>query len=149
MLKQKCQAGGEGSSGGFILPEFNMCRDGILTSGLIAAMTGRKVIDEVIDFVSSYHQLRTKVSIDSDLHDKVLKNLESKVRSQFGKIIMLDGIKTIVDGDTWALVRKSNTEDIIRVSVESNDLAKAQQIQKDMTILVKQSSEEVGRKKHH
>ena len=149
MLKQKCQAGGEGSSGGFILPEFNMCRDGILTSGLIAAMTGREVIDEVIDYVSSYHQLRTKVSIDSDLHDKVLKNLESKVRSQFGKIITLDGIKTIVDGDTWALVRKSNTEDIIRVSVESNDLAKAQQIQKDMTILVKQSSEEVGRKKHH
>ena len=149
MLKQKCQAGGEGSSGGFILPEFNMCRDGILTSGLIAAMTGREVIDKVIDYVSSYHQLRTKVSIDSDLHDKVLKNLESKVRSQFGKIIMLDGIKTIVDGDTWALVRKSNTEDIIRVSVESNDLAKAQQIQKDMTILVKQSSEEVGRKKHH
>jgi len=31
MLKNNSQAGGEGSSGGFILPEFNYCREGILT----------------------------------------------------------------------------------------------------------------------
>ena len=142
MLKQKCQAGGEGSSGGFILPEFNMCRDGILTSGLIAAMTGKKIIDEVIEFVSSYHQIRTKIDVESDLHDSVLKKLERKVKGEFSQIITLDGIKTIVDEDTWALVRKSNTEDIIRISVESNDLQKAQQIQKEITNLVKQSHEE-------
>ena len=35
MIKDNAQAGGEGSSGGFILPEFNYCREGILTSGLI------------------------------------------------------------------------------------------------------------------
>ena len=40
MLKTSAQAGGEGSSGGFILPEFNYCREGILTSGLIASMLG-------------------------------------------------------------------------------------------------------------
>ena len=33
---QSC-AGGEGSSGGFIFPDFNFCRDGILTSGLIVS----------------------------------------------------------------------------------------------------------------
>jgi phosphoglucosamine mutase/phosphomannomutase/phosphoglucomutase len=139
MLKKKCQAGGEGSSGGFILPEFNMCRDGILTSGLIAAMTGKKIIDDVIKFVSSYHQLRTKIDVESHLHDKTLGILQKKLRQKFGKIITIDGIKVIVDDDTWALVRKSNTEDIIRISVESNDLKKAQQIQKEITILVKQS----------
>ncbi|MEK0327178.1 MAG: phosphomannomutase, partial [Nitrosopumilus sp.] len=42
MLKTKSQAGGEGSSGGFILPEFNYCRDGILTSGLIVSMLEKK-----------------------------------------------------------------------------------------------------------
>ena len=139
MLKKKCQAGGEGSSGGFILPEFNMCRDGILTSGLIAAMTGKKIIDDVIKFVSSYYQLRTKIDVESHLHDKTLGILQKKLRQKFGKIITIDGIKVIVDDDTWALVRKSNTEDIIRISVESNDLKKAQQIQKEITILVKQS----------
>ncbi|MDG7050334.1 MAG: phosphomannomutase [Nitrososphaerota archaeon] len=143
MLKEKCQAGGEGSSGGFILPEFNMCRDGILTSGLIAAMTGKKIIDEVIKFVSSYHQLRTKIDVESHLHDKTLTKLVQKLKSEFSEIITLDGVKIIIDDDTWILVRKSNTEDIIRISVESDNLQKAQQIQKRITSLVKQSHEQI------
>lgn len=143
MLKEKCQAGGEGSSGGFILPEFNMCRDGILTSGLIAAMTGKKIIDEMIKFVSNYHQLRTKIDVESDLHDKTLYKLVQKLKSESSEIITLDGVKIIIDDDTWALVRKSNTEDIIRISVESDNLQKAQQIQKQITTLVRQSHEQV------
>jgi phosphoglucosamine mutase/phosphomannomutase/phosphoglucomutase len=142
MLKKKCQAGGEGSSGGFILPEFNMCRDGILTSGLIAAMDGNKV-DQIIQFVAGYSQLRTKITVGSKLHDKVLDRFQKNVRGKFGKIITIDGVKVIIDEDTWALVRKSNTEDIIRISVESNDLQKAKRIQKDITALVKQSHDQV------
>ncbi|MFN3655053.1 MAG: phosphomannomutase [Candidatus Nitrosotenuis sp.] len=138
MLKKNCQAGGEGSSGGFILPEFNMCRDGILTAGLVAAMSSDKV-DEVIEFVSRYNQLRTKVNVESNLHERVLARLEKNMRSRFSKIITLDGIKTIVDEDTWALVRKSNTEDIIRVSVESDNLAKAKKIEREITDLLKES----------
>jgi phosphomannomutase len=143
MLKKKCQAGGEGSSGGFILPEFNMCRDGILTSGLVAAMTGKKIIDEIMKFVSSYHQLRTKIPVDSKFHDKVLSKLKKNLKGKFGKIITIDGVKVLVDEDTWGLVRKSNTEDIIRISVESNDLAKAKSLQRQMTSLVKESYDQV------
>ncbi len=142
MLKKKCQAGGEGSSGGFILPEFNMCRDGILTSGLIAAMDGAKV-DKIIRFVSSYSQLRTKIGIESKLHDKVLDRFQKKVKGKFGDTITIDGVKVVVDENTWALVRKSNTEDIIRISVESDDLQKAKKIQKDITVLVKESHDQV------
>lgn len=138
MLKKNCQAGGEGSSGGFILPEFNMCRDGILTAGLVAAMNSNKV-DEVIEFVSRYNQLRTKVNVESNLHERVLARLEKKMRSRYSKMITLDGIKAIVDEDTWALVRKSNTEDIIRVSVESDNLAKAKKIEREITDLLKES----------
>ncbi|MEM3065617.1 MAG: phosphomannomutase [Candidatus Nitrosotenuis sp.] len=138
MLKKNCQAGGEGSSGGFILPQFNMCRDGILTAGLVAAMSPDRV-DKVIEFVSRYNQLRTKVDVESNLHERVLARLEKKMRSRFSKLITLDGIKAIVDEDTWVLVRKSNTEDIIRVSVESDDLAKAKKIERETTDLLKES----------
>ena len=143
MLKKKCQAGGEGSSGGFILPEFNMCRDGILTSGLVAAMTGKKIVDEIIEFVSGYEQIRTKINIESKLHDKVLAKLQKKLRGEFGEIITIDGIKAVIDENTWALVRKSNTEDIIRISVESNDFEKAKSIQKLLTSFVKESHGQV------
>lgn len=142
MRKKKCQAGGEGSSGGFILPEFNMCRDGILASGFIAAMDTGKV-DEIIRFVSSYFQLRTKMSIASGLHDKTLERFQKNIRGKFGDIVTIDGVKIQVDGDTWGLVRKSNTEDIVRISVESNDLGKAKTLQKDITALVKQSHDQV------
>ena len=142
MLKTKSQAGGEGSSAGFILPEFNMCRDGILTSGLIASMVGTKQFDETIKFMEGYHQIRTKVSVDSKLHKKTLGILLKKMRKQSSQIITIDGIKSIIDENSWVLVRQSNTEHIIRVSAESNDLNKAKSIEKQITMLVKQSYEE-------
>jgi phosphomannomutase len=142
MLKTKSQAGGEGSSAGFILPEFNMCRDGILTSGLIASMVGTKQLDEIIKFMERYHQVRTKVSVDSKLHKKTLGTLLKKMKKQSSQIITIDGIKSIIDEDSWVLIRQSNTEHIIRISAESNDLNKARSIEKQITRLVKQSYEE-------
>lgn len=142
MLKTKSQAGGEGSSAGFILPEFNMCRDGILTSGLIASMVGTKQIDETIKFMEGFHQVRTKVSVDSRLHRKTLDRLLKNMKKQSSHIITIDGIKSIIDENSWVLVRQSNTEHIIRVSAESNDLSKAKAIEKQITMLVKQSYEE-------
>ncbi len=142
MLKTKSQAGGEGSSAGFILPEFNMCRDGLLTSGLIASMVGTKQFDDITKFMEGYHQVRTKVSVDSKLHKKTLGILLKKMRKQSSQIITIDGIKSIIDEDSWVLIRQSNTEHIIRVSAESNDLNKAKEIEKQITKLVKQSYEE-------
>ena len=142
MLKTKSQAGGEGSSAGFILPEFNMCRDGLLTSGLIASMVGTKQFDDINKFMAEYHQVRTKVSVDSKLHKKTLQVLLKKMKKQSSQIITIDGIKSIIDEDSWVLVRQSNTEHIIRVSAESNDLSKAKSIEKQVTKLVKQSYEE-------
>ncbi|HZS74193.1 MAG TPA: phosphomannomutase [Candidatus Nitrosotalea sp.] len=142
MLKTKSQAGGEGSSAGFILPEFNMCRDGLLTSGLIASMVGTKQFDDINEFMEQYHQVRTKVSVDSKLHKKTLQILLKKMKKQSSQVITIDGIKSIIDEDSWVLVRQSNTEHIIRVSAESNDLDKAKTIEKQITKLVKQSYEE-------
>lgn len=137
MRKNNCKAGGEGSSGGFILPEFNMCRDGILASGLIAAMTGKKTVDEIINLVSSYSQMRTKVEMKSSLHDRILERFQKQARGKFSDITTMDGVKLTEDEDTWALVRKSNTEDIIRISVESNSVQKAKRIQKDITSILR------------
>ena len=143
MLKTKSQAGGEGSSGGFILPEFNYCRDGILTSGLIVSMLEKKNCEEVLQLMEKYHQVREKISIESKLHDKTLERLQEKMSKQFGKIITMDGIKVIIDDESWVLVRKSNTEDIIRISGESNNSEKVKTIVQQTRDLVKQSYDQV------
>ncbi|MCE2614826.1 MAG: phosphomannomutase [Nitrosopumilus sp. (ex Thoosa mismalolli)] len=143
MLKTNAQAGGEGSSGGFILPEFNYCREGILTSGLIASMLDSSNFDEILRYMESYSQIRDKTSVDSILHDKVIENLQSKFEKEFSETSTLDGLKGIIDDDSWVLIRKSNTEDIIRVSGESKSLDRTKKIVEDGIKLVNESYEEV------
>jgi phosphomannomutase len=143
MLKNNSQAGGEGSSGGFILPEFNYCREGILTSGLIASMLGTSEFNEIINFMESYYQIREKIEINSKFHDEVIEQIKSKFSGDYSEAISLDGIKGIIDEDSWVLIRKSNTEDIIRVSAESNSVEKCKTIVKNTLELVSQSYEKI------
>ena len=143
MIKTNSKAGGEGSSAGFILSEFNMCRDGILTSGLVASMLKSQTFSDVIKNIGNYFQLRTKVGADSIFHDKILEILSEKLKQDHSELIFLDGIKAIIDEDTWVLVRKSNTEHTIRISSESNDFEKANSLQKEIAKLVKQSYDQV------
>jgi len=143
MLKNNAQAGGEGSSGGFILPEFNYCREGILTSGLIASMLGTSEFNEILNYMESYCQIREKTKVDSNFHDKVIEELTSKISKEYSEINILDGIKGIIDEDSWVLIRKSNTEDIIRVSAESNNVKKCKKIVMDVLELVNQSYNKV------
>ena len=79
MIENDAEAGGEGSSGGFILRKFNMCRDGLLTSGLIASMIDDEFIQKDIEFFESFSQIREKISIESKLHERVIERLTKKL----------------------------------------------------------------------
>ena len=149
MIRTNSQAGGEGSSAGFILPKFNMCRDGLLTSGLIASMVGTKQFNDMMRFMEGYYQLRSKIKVDSRFHKKTMQILSKRMRERFSEIITLDGIKCIIDDNSWALVRESNTEHIMRISVESNNSNKAKSIQKQVSKLVNQSYEQARRSRNH
>jgi len=138
ILKTGSHAGGEGSSGGFILPEFNYCRDGILTSGLVASMLQSDQFKEALEFMQGYHQLRDRVPVDSSVHDKVMRELAGRMRSEFSETVTVDGVRGTVDENSWVLVRKSNTEDAIRVSAESDDLQRAKEILEGAKKLVSQ-----------
>ncbi|MDH3619002.1 MAG: phosphomannomutase [Nitrosopumilus sp.] len=143
MIKNNAQAGGEGSSAGFILPEFNFCREGILTSGLIASMLEDSKFNQVLNFMENYIQIREKTNVDSSYHDKVIEKVAGKLNTKYSEVITLDGIKGIIDEDSWVLIRKSNTEDIIRISAESNSSDKCKTIVKETTELVNQCYEEI------
>jgi len=143
MIETKSQVGGEGSSGGFILSDFNYCRDGILTSGLIASIIKKDVFADVLNFMEKYHIIRDKIEYDSEHHDDTLKALHGKMKEKFGSVETLDGLKVIVDEDSWALVRKSNTENVIRVSAESNSLEKVRNIHQEIKDLVKESYDQI------
>ncbi len=143
MLKNNSQAGGEGSSGGFILPEFNYCRDGILTSGLISSMLENTKFSEILNYMESYFQIREKVEVDSNYHEKIIENIKNNLIKKYSEIDTRDGIKAIIDENTWILIRKSNTEDIIRISGESNDKEKCKMIINNTREMVKENYDKV------
>src|SRR6185295_12866719 len=67
MLETGAEAGGEGSSAGFIMPKFNMCRDGLLAAATISTLD-RKAIDSCLNFAAQFTQIRSKMAADSSVH---------------------------------------------------------------------------------
>ena len=143
MIETKSQVGGEGSSGGFIFSDFNYCRDGIFTSGLMASIIRKDAFIDALNFMKKYHILRDKIEYDLEYHDEILKMLYNKMKERFGDVETLDGLKAIIDEDSWVLVRKSNTENIIRISAESNSLQRVRNIHLQIKELIKQSYEQI------
>ena len=141
ILENNADAGGEGSSGGFILSEFNFCRDGLLASGLIATMLEEN-IDGHIELFEQYKQVREKISFPVKFHDKIIDRLTKKIEGRY-ELDLLDGLKLKIDEDSWVLIRKSNTENSIRISIESNAESKIKSIQKDITQLLNESYNEI------
>ena len=118
MLDMNAEAGGEGSSAGFIMPKINMCRDGLLAAATISTLD-KKTVDECLTFASQFVQIRSKIVANSSLHNAVIEKLPDIFKSDSYSILTEDGVKAIMDDDSWILIRPSNTEHAIRISVES------------------------------
>jgi len=144
MISTNSQIGGEGSSGGFILSDFNHCRDGILTSGLIASIITKDSFRDMLTFMENYHIIRDKMECESKYHDELLKILYNKMKEKYGDLETFDGIKAKIDEDSWVLIRKSNTENIIRISAESNSLETVRNVHQQTKELIKQSYEQIN-----
>ncbi len=140
MLEVGAEAGGEGSSAGFIMPRFNMCRDGLLAAATIATL-GRNVMNDCLSFASQYAQVRSKIAAPSSLHSKIIERLPDALKAECSQMITGDGVKGIIDEDSWLLVRPSNTEHAIRLSVESRT-DKAQSLYNKMSEKVQHIYEE-------
>src|SRR5207245_11205113 len=89
MLELDADAGGEGSSAGFILPRFNMCRDGLLAAATVSSLD-RGTINECLKLASEYVQIRSKIPINSSIHLKLLDKLVDLFRSELYQISTID-----------------------------------------------------------
>ena len=146
MLEHNVPAGGEGSSGGFILKDFNMCRDGMLASAFITSLLGSKKYNEILEFASKYHSIRGKVQAYSTLHYEVLENVKKLLGKESSTLDCVDGVFAMVDDDSWVLIRGSNTEHSIRLSVESKREEKSKNLYNKYGEKIREENEKVKRK---
>lgn len=119
ILKLNADAGGEGSSAGFILPKFNMCRDGILASVIISSLSD-ELYNDCIEIASNYSTIRSKLPMESIFQKTVIEKFEDAFQKESYQTVKMDGTKILIDDSSWILVRSSNTEHAIRISVESS-----------------------------
>ena len=112
--------GGEGN-GGIIYPESHFGRDALVGIGLLLTSLALKnnTISELFEKLPKYHMLKEKIKIDNNLDFIYIKN---KLKSTFKNFSFneIDGLK-IENNSSWVHVRKSNTEPIIRIYIESKN----------------------------
>lgn len=123
--------GGEGN-GGIIYPELHYGRDALVGIALFLthlAKTG-KSISYLRSTYPSYEIIKDKIPLESSTNvDAILNKLEEKYQSYETNTV--DGLKIIMP-EGWVMIRKSNTEPIVRVYAESNSRTIAENIVKQI-----------------
>ena len=118
ILHLNADAGGEGSSAGFIMPKFDMCRDGILASAIISSLSD-EVYNHCMKIASKYSTIRSKIPMESSFQKQVIEKFGDNFQEKSYDIVKMDGTKIMIDDNSWILIRSSNTEHAVRISVES------------------------------
>ncbi|MDH2899710.1 MAG: hypothetical protein PXY39_01940 [archaeon] len=142
IIENNCGAGGEGSSGGYIEPAFVMCRDGVHASTLITRMIKSEgSLSAITSNFKKYYQDRAKLEIDTNLAPKILETLSNTEKD----VDLTDGVKVRMSDKSWVLIRGSNTENVIRISAESNSESKSAELVRDFTSKINQIAREISK----
>jgi phosphomannomutase len=131
-------------SGHFCIPSILPMDDGIVASIYAASALSRmkKSLSEIVDGLPSYPFSRMKVECQDDKKFFVMERLKKRLMEKYSKVNAIDGVR--VDfADGWVLARASNTEPMIRLSVEADDEKRLAEISKEFLGMLK---EEIGKK---
>lgn len=142
MMKQKnAIIGGEGN-GGIIYPELHYGRDALVGIALFLTLLAKKNIktSALRDTYPDYSISKNKMELTENINvDKILEKIAEKYSSY--DVITIDGVKINFDKE-WVHLRKSNTEPIIRIYSESDNITKADHLAKviieDITEIIRQ-----------
>jgi phosphomannomutase len=118
--------GGEGN-GGIICPEVHYTRDAPAGMALILGyMAERNLpISKLADEIPKYYFAKDKIKVEPDKLDEIMNKVPD-IFSNY-KLDKTDGIKILGD-KFWIHIRKSGTEPIIRIYVESDSPEKSQEL---------------------
>ncbi|NNC95940.1 MAG: phosphoglucosamine mutase [Chitinophagales bacterium] len=123
--------GGEGN-GGVIYPKLHYGRDALAGIALFLSHLARsgKTASMLRSKYPNYHISKNKIQLEPEMNvDSILDNVQTKYKNQ--PISTIDGVKIEFEND-WVLLRKSNTEPIIRIYSESTSETTADNIAKQI-----------------
>lgn len=124
MKEAEAVIGGEGN-GGVIYPELHYGRDALVGVALFLTYLAQKkmTMTELRKTYPAYFASKNKIALTPAIDvDKVLHEIKTRYASE--KVNDIDGVK-IDFAESWAHLRKSNTEPIIRVYTEAKSMIEA------------------------
>ena len=140
-MKKTAVIGGEGN-GGIIYPESHYGRDALVGIALFLTLLAKKNIktSELRDSYPSYFISKNKIELTPEINvDIILEKIAQKYSSY--DVLTIDGVKINFENE-WVHLRKSNTEPIIRIYSESDNITKADHLAKvimdDITDIIRQ-----------
>ncbi len=133
MKENNAIIGGEGS-GGVIFPDSHYGRDSLVGVTLILALLIRKraSLSQLANSYPKYFMEKEKYNFTGDF--EILKEIV-KEKLAYYEFYEFDGIKGIKD-KTWFQLRKSNTEPIIRIIYESNNIQELNRLKSEIKKIV-------------
>jgi phosphomannomutase len=139
MKKYKAIIGGEGN-GGVIYPAFHYGRDALVGAAIILSLLAqsKQSLSELVGTLPIYHYIKLKAAL-SDGFESKLKKVEKSARKSFEnlKIDRRDGLRFDFSRG-WFQIRKSNTEPIYRLIVETDSKTLTNVIKKELQNLLRQ-----------
>jgi phosphoglucosamine mutase len=142
IIEKDAAFGGE-PSGTWLHPDFCMCPDGILSGLRMAELVSQKgKLSDLLDEIPSYPNIREKIICSKEAKIKVMENMEELLKSEFDDISdinSIDGVRLTFTDDSWVLVRPSGTEDYIRITLESRNSERAEQIKETCVKIINEN----------
>lgn len=146
MMKEDVVIGGEESGGLSIrghIPE----KDGILANLLIVEMVSRKrkpisqIYSDLENKVGRFYSKRINMHVSEDKKASLIASLTKNPPKEFAgrrvsEVRTIDGIKLIMDDGSWALLRPSGTEPLLRVYLESQDKGALKSLEEGVSRLI-------------
>ncbi|MFK8267324.1 phosphoglucosamine mutase [Capnocytophaga cynodegmi] len=118
MKKHNVVIGGEGN-GGVIYPELHYGRDALVGVAVFLSLLATKdySVKQLRESYPAYFMSKNKIELTPDVNvDNILKKMAEKYSNE--NVNTIDGVK-IDFAESWAHLRKSNTEPIIRIYTEA------------------------------
>tara|TARA_B100000575_G_scaffold98644_1_gene78695 strand:- start:5514 stop:6893 length:1380 start_codon:yes stop_codon:yes gene_type:complete len=127
MKRKNAVIGGEGN-GGIIYPYIHYGRDALIGITLFLSHLVEKKcsVSNLRSQYPSYCMAKKKMDIRNFSFEQIFKKLKTEFSDC--EIIDIDGLKINFKDTSWVHLRKSNTEEIIRVYSEADTMIKANQI---------------------
>jgi phosphomannomutase len=129
VVEHRAVLGGEGS-GGVVVPEVQQTHDSAAAIGLILEhlAVSRMRISELVEQQPQYSLLKRNVAVAPHRIYGVLQRLHDEMETEREmKLDLTDGLK-LSWNDSWVHIRASNTESMIRIIVEAESPARAQDL---------------------